>query len=151
MNANMESTGADDTRRIAEELGGRLRGGEVIDLVSDLGGGKTTFVQGLARGIGSADKVASPTFTVSRLYKGKDLELHHFDFYRLADAGLMEHELHDIINDPEVVVVVEWGDIVDHVLPPGRLTIRMTRTGDDSRLIEMSCPDASDYLLKGLK
>jgi len=71
------------TEQLAEAIGRRLTGGEVIELVSDLGGGKTTFVRGLARGLGSADVVSSPTFTVSKVYKADKLELHHFDFYRL--------------------------------------------------------------------
>jgi tRNA threonylcarbamoyladenosine biosynthesis protein TsaE len=146
----IDSTSSDATEQIAEQLGARLKGGEVIELISDLGGGKTTFVRGLARGIGSADRVASPTFTLSRVYKGKKLELYHFDFYRLQDAGLMEHELHDLLEIPEAVVVVEWGDVVAHVLPAERLTIRITRTGDNTRQLACSTPESLSYLLEGL-
>lgn len=147
----IDSTSSDATEQFAEKLGQRLKGGEVIELISDLGGGKTTFTRGLAKGIGSTDRVASPTFTVSKLYKGKNIEIHHFDFYRLADAGLMEYELHDLLGDPEVVVVVEWGDVVVHVLPAERLTIHLKRTGDDSRQLDLTYPEPLQYLVEGIR
>jgi len=140
----------EQTEQLAEKIGHALRGGEVVELVSDLGGGKTTFTRGLARGIGSADRVASPTFVISKIYKGKSLELHHFDFYRLADAGLMEYELHDVLGDSGIVVVVEWGDVLAHVLPDDRLTIHLKRTGDDSRELVLSCPETLHYLVENL-
>lgn len=151
MKIDIDSADVAATQALSEKLGRALRGGEVIELISDLGGGKTTFVHGLAKGIGSPDRVASPTFTISKVYKGGKLEIHHFDFYRLQDAGLMEHELHDVLGDPGVVVVVEWGDVVAHVLPEDRLTIRLVSTGDESRRLEFACPDNLDHLLEALK
>jgi tRNA threonylcarbamoyladenosine biosynthesis protein TsaE len=135
---------------LAEKIGARLTGGEVIELVSDLGGGKTTFVRGLARGMGSPDHVASPTFTISRLYKSDKLELHHFDFYRLDEAGIMEYEVHDEIGRPGAVVVIEWGEVVKHVLPDERMTIRITSTGDASREFTVDYPERLAYLLEGI-
>lgn len=146
----LKSDSSDATEKIANSIATRLKGGEVIELISDLGGGKTTFTRGLGRGIGSPDRVASPTFTISKIYKGDKLEIHHFDFYRLHDAGIMEHELHDVIDDPQVVVVVEWGDVVAHVLPEERLTVRLRRTGDESRELELEFPEALKYLSVGL-
>ena len=64
---DITSTSIEDTERIAALLGSNLRGGELIELASDLGGGKTTFTRGLVRGGGSDDSVASPTFTISRV------------------------------------------------------------------------------------
>jgi len=144
------STSSDDTEKLAEKLGQNLRGSEVIELVSDLGGGKTTFVRGLARGLGSEDRVASPTFTISKVYKTKKLELHHFDFYRLNDAGIIAHEIHEVIGDPKIVIVVEWGDVVQHVLPKDRLTIKIKHTGDESRQLEFLYPGKLNYLLEEL-
>lgn len=150
MTLRINSTSADATEWLAKRLARNLKGGEVIELASDLGGGKTTFVRGLAKGIGSGDQVASPTFTVSKLYKGNQLEIHHFDFYRLHDAGLMEHELHDVLGQPNTVVVVEWGDVVEHVLPAERMTVRIVPTGEHTRQLEFECSDLLDYLLEGL-
>ena len=96
------SDSAEATELLGERLGKSLRGGEVIELVSDLGGGKTTFVRGLARGAGSHDKVASPTFTISKTYVTDGYEIHHFDFYRLNDAGIVADELAEVVGDPHV-------------------------------------------------
>ncbi len=118
---------------LAEKIGSRLRGGEVIELVSDLGGGKTTFVRGLAKAIGSEDVVSSPSFTINNVYQGTTLRMYHFDFYRLPEAGILRDELAEILTDPQAVTVVEWGDIVEDVLPADRITIRIAVTGETSR------------------
>ncbi|PIZ61832.1 tRNA (adenosine(37)-N6)-threonylcarbamoyltransferase complex ATPase subunit type 1 TsaE, partial [Candidatus Saccharibacteria bacterium CG_4_10_14_0_2_um_filter_52_9] len=89
-----------------------MRGGEVIVLTSDLGGGKTSFVRGLAAGMASHDLVHSPSFTLSNQYKAGDLTLCHFDFYRLNDPGIMRNELAEVLKDSQAVVAVEWADIV---------------------------------------
>lgn len=128
-------------------MGGRLRGGEVIVLMSDLGGGKTAFVRGLARGMGSSDHVASPTFTISREYKAKDRTLYHFDFYRLSEPGVVAAELEEFVDDPKAVVAIEWGEIVQGVLPDDHLQVRITRTGDNSRRIDMTYPPSLDYVM----
>lgn len=138
------------TEQLAARLGSRLRGGEVIELISDLGGGKTTFTRGLAAGAGSKDKVASPTFAISKVYVTNKFEIHHFDFYRLGDAGLAAHELHDLINDPKIVIVVEWGGAVAHVLAEEKLTIDIKQSGEESRELTFMCPDSLEYLLKEL-
>jgi tRNA threonylcarbamoyladenosine biosynthesis protein TsaE len=127
------SMSSEQTEQLAESLGKRLRGGEVIELVSDLGGGKTTFVRGLARGIGSKDKVSSPSFTLSNQYQASSLILHHFDFYRLNEPGIMKDELAEVIADPEAVTVVEWADIVEDVLSHDKLTVNIKTTGEETR------------------
>jgi tRNA threonylcarbamoyladenosine biosynthesis protein TsaE len=141
------STGLSDTALLAESLGKRLRGGEVIELVSDVGGGKTTFVKSLAKGFGSTDSVASPSFTISREYVSGDKTMYHFDFYRLNDAGIVANELAEVVGDQNAVVVVEWADIVEDVLPAEHLTIRIKSTGDKTREFEISYPQALTYLV----
>ncbi len=138
---------AEATERLGEEIGSRLRGGEVIELVSDLGGGKTTFVRGLARGMGSSHKVSSPTFTISQEYKAGSKTVVHFDFYRLDEPGLMADELAESISDPHAVVVVEWGDIVADVLPGDRITITILATGNDSRKLTVEYPGSLAYAM----
>jgi tRNA threonylcarbamoyladenosine biosynthesis protein TsaE len=140
------STSTDDTARLAERLGARLRGGEVIELVSDVGGGKTTFVKSLAKGMGSTDTVGSPTFTISRQYTAGVLTLYHFDFYRLHEPGIMAAELSEVLSDESAVVAIEWADIVEGVLPAERLTITITATGENERTFKFSCPQTLDYL-----
>lgn len=141
------STGLDDTARLAEAIGGRLRGGEVIELISDVGGGKTTFVKSLAKGFGSSDSVASPSFTISREYVSGDKTMHHFDFYRLNDPGIVANELAEVVGDEHAVVVVEWADIVEDVLPVEHVTIHIKSTGDTAREFEIVYTQSLAYLI----
>jgi tRNA threonylcarbamoyladenosine biosynthesis protein TsaE len=137
---------AQETEGLAEKIGDALRGGEVIELVSDLGGGKTTFVRGLVRGLASDDVVGSPTFTISKLYKADNLEVHHFDFYRLHEAGIIAEELAEVAADPQTVTVVEWADVVQHVLPEQRLTIEIVQTPEGDRQLTFIWPERLAYL-----
>lgn len=143
----------EQTESMAAQIGANLKGGEVIELVSDLGGGKTTFTRGLARGARSADKVGSPTFTLSREYEAPNFVIAHFDFYRLSEAGIVADELKEVVGDPQYVTIVEWGDIVHDVLPAGRLTVRLElqRSGDEDRKITLSYPEELEYLVKGVQ
>ena len=143
----LKSSSIDQTQTFAEALGRALRGREVIELISDVGGGKTTLVKGLAKGLDVHDTVQSPTFTISRIYSARDdLELHHFDFYRLNEAGVVADELAESLSQPNAIVAVEWGEIVHDVLPPQRITIRLTSLGDTDRKIAVSTPAGLEYL-----
>ncbi len=145
----MRSSSSAETEKLGESIGSRLQGGEVIELVSDLGGGKTTFTRGLARGAGSANSVGSPTFTLSREYHAPDFTIVHFDFYRLGEAGILGDELSEIIDDDTKVVVVEWGDIVQDVLPDSRMTVEIVSDAEDenSRQISIYYFDDLSYLI----
>src|SRR3989344_7677011 len=137
---------SDATEKFGEQLGRRLKGSEVVELISDLGGGKTTLTRGIARGAGSSDVVGSPTFMLSKVYKAIKYNIYHFDFYRLSEAGVMEHELHEVLESPQAVVIVEWGEGVQHVLPDNRLTIHIDKTSDNSRQITCTFPEELGYL-----
>jgi tRNA threonylcarbamoyladenosine biosynthesis protein TsaE len=149
-NLNIISQSAGQTEDIAQKIGDKLLGAEVIELVADLGGGKTTFVRGLAQGIGSTNNVSSPSFTISNEYSGTKLELIHFDFYRLEKAGLIENSLVEFVGKPNNVVVIEWADIVKHVLPEKRLTINFSFIDENSRRLALSYPESLEYLVEGL-
>ncbi len=145
----LTSHSTQQTQAFAETLGKMLRGGEIIELVSDVGGGKTTFVKGLAPGLGINDVVQSPTFTISRIYNARDgLELHHFDFYRLREAGIVAAELAESLTQPNAVVIIEWGDIVHTVLPHDRLTVNIESFGDTGRQLTFRVSKNYDYLLE---
>src|SRR6266496_4385034 len=142
-----QSNSLDDTQALAAAIGKVLRGREVIELISDVGGGKTAFVKGLARGLNVEETVQSPTFTISRIYNARDnLELHHFDFYRLSEAGIVADELAESLGEPNVIVAVEWGEIVHDVLPPHRITIKFAHTGDTERAITIATPQGLGYV-----
>lgn len=138
------------TENIGQKIGRNLKGGEVIQLASDLGGGKTTFVRGLARGANSNDIVASPTFTISKTYETPLFSIHHFDFYRLNEPGLMKYELAELIQDAKDVVIVEWADNVKDILPINTLNISIKHSGDDNRNLVIEYNNKNAYLLEGL-
>lgn len=148
---NIRSDSVEQTKNIGAIVGRSLRGGEVIELVSDVGGGKTTLTKGIAAGLDVADTVQSPTFTISRLYHARDgLELHHFDFYRLHDAGIMAAELAESLTQANTIVVVEWADVVSDVLPDAKIRIEITAVDEDSRLLRLDIPASMDYVLAAL-
>lgn len=138
------STSSADTERLGELLGSQLKGGDIIELRSDLGGGKTTFVRGLAKGAGSQDRVSSPTFTLSRVYKTKDFEIYHFDFYRLDDPGILKDQLAEAVQ-AKSVVVVEWAGIVKDVLPKERITIEFKPTANSPDEREVAFTYSANY------
>jgi tRNA threonylcarbamoyladenosine biosynthesis protein TsaE len=142
----------DDTKALAAVIGRAVRGGEVIEFHSDLGGGKTTFVKGLADGMGVQDVVQSPTFVISQLHKAdRGLELHHFDFYRLTEPGVMRAELAESLTQPNVVVAVEWGDLVADVLPKEGISITLSTPKDEERVISIVCPGKFDHIRQALQ
>ncbi len=143
------STNSDETEALGANIGARLRGGETIELVSDLGGGKTTFTRGLVRGAGSTDRVASPTFTISKEYSTASFTIEHFDFYRLAEAGIVADELAEFVGDPAYVTIVEWGDIVQDVLPGERVTVKLALQKDGTRAVSITYAEALAYLFDG--
>ncbi len=147
------STGSNDTERLGGLLGELLKTPGLVELRSDLGGGKTIFVRGLARGFGSRDTVSSPSFTLNKVYKSKRGEIHHFDFYRLAEAGVMAAQLAESVGKPGVVTVVEWGGVVQDVLPKERLTIEFKplAKSEDSREIVIHYPESMSELIKQLE
>ena len=104
-------------------------------------------MRGLALGLGSSDPVRSPSFTISNQYQAGDLTLYHFDFYRLDQAGIISQELAEILNDKQAVVVAEWADIVDGVLPSDILVIRIRATGETRRKIFFEYPQYLKYLI----
>ncbi len=143
---------SEDTEEAGFKFGTSLKGGEVIELSGDLGAGKTTFTRGLARGISSYNDVSSPSFTISRVYIGETLKIHHYDFYRLDELGLMEQELEEVLRDTNTVVVIEWaGNLYEHVSDERLIKIEFTLHKEDlnARYLKFSFPDSMDYLVKG--
>jgi tRNA threonylcarbamoyladenosine biosynthesis protein TsaE len=128
---------AAETRALAAEIGATLRPGDVVVLNGELGAGKTTFVKGLADGLGVVDAVTSPTFTIVQHYEGR-VPVTHVDVYRLDRL----QELHDLGFEElldDGVTIIEWGDAVAPLLPRNRLEVRLTM-GDDleTRTIEIA-------------
>lgn len=138
--------GLEDFKNLAVSIGSKLRGGEVLVLSSDLGGGKTTFAKSLVLAIGIDDHVSSPSFTITNQYRGEKT-VHHFDFYRLNEPGLMSHELEEAMEDKNSIILIEWADIVKDLLPSGYIEVKIDKTKSDKRNITLTLPEDKEYIL----
>lgn len=115
---------ASGTEGLAHRVGTLLAGGDVVLLAGDLGAGKTAFARGLGAGLGVAEPVVSPTFTLARVYTGR-LRMVHVDVYRLDHVQeLLDLGLDDLAGD-DAVTVVEWGDVVSGHFAADRLEISL--------------------------
>lgn len=148
----MRIKSADEMQRLGHEIGAMLRGGEAFELIGDVGAGKTTFVHGLARGMGITESIQSPSFTINRQYDASNgVRLMHYDFYRLNDAGIMSNELSEALEDEMTVVVVEWADAVADILTIDRLILRIIADEEFSRQVTLEATgERSQLILKGL-
>ena len=118
-------------------IGQSLSVPKVIELVGDVGAGKTTFTKGLAEGLGIEEPVTSPSFTIKKTYATKNGDyLAHYDFYRLPDPGLMSEDLAESINSPNTITVVEWAESVENILPSGHQIFNITFNQDGTRTIK---------------
>jgi len=110
-------------------------------------------VRGLAAGAASQDRVASPTFTLNRIYKAPKFDIHHYDFYRLNEPGIVADQLAESLDNPRAVTVVEWSDIVQDVLPPEHLIIEFkpTPAASDEREVAVTYPEALAPLVEKLE
>ena len=125
-------------RKLAEKLDFGRDFAAVIEMVGDVGTGKTTLTRGLAEGLGVKEPVTSPSFTISKAYALPDGgRLVHYDFYRLSDPGLMMEDLKENLTEPMNVIVVEWGESVTDLLPEKRTVVRVNYNDDGTREVEI--------------
>ncbi|MDO5346665.1 MAG: tRNA (adenosine(37)-N6)-threonylcarbamoyltransferase complex ATPase subunit type 1 TsaE [Lachnospiraceae bacterium] len=113
----IESHSEKETYELGRKLGMEARAGQVITLVGDLGVGKTVFTQGLAAGLGIAEPVSSPTFTIVQIYEEGRLPLYHFDVYRIGDIEEMDEIGYEDYFYGEGVCLIEWANLVEEILP----------------------------------
>lgn len=149
----IEAKSEEKMRLIGESIGSLLCGGEIIELIGDVGAGKTTLAKGIAVGLGIDEYVQSPSFTINRVYQGRDdIILSHYDFYRLNDVGIMANELQEVIGNHNTVTIIEWAEAVQKILPADRLSIKITAPAETSReLVFNSGGDVSKKLEEKLK
>lgn len=133
----MKITSESEMLEFGKNYAKNLQAPKVIELIGDVGAGKTTFVRGLAEGLEINEPVTSPSFTISKEYAFPGGILVHYDFYRLQDPGLMVGDLEESMMDPTAIVVVEWADSVENILPNDRDTIRIKYLEDGGREIEL--------------
>ena len=123
-----------ETEQFAAGLASKLKGGDVLAFRGGLGAGKTAFVRGLARGLGSDSDVSSPTFSLVHEYQS-DPPLYHFDLYRI-------HTFDDLYStgffdylDAGGILAVEWSENIPEALPPETITVSIVPQGDEIRMI----------------
>ena len=140
----MITKSAAETRALGEKLAGRLQPGDVLLLEGDLGAGKSELTRGIARGLGVAETVTSPSFTILNVYESGRCPLYHFDWYRLESS----EELYELGMDEYLggdgIAVVEWPGRCPDAVPEGAVRIRMTAAGENERMIESDEWDLED-------
>jgi len=143
MRIELTAATPEDTMAVGEAVASLLREGDAVALTGELGAGKTTFVRGAARALGFDGAVASPTFTLVREYQGR-VRIYHVDVYRLErvqdvlDLGL------DEMAAEGGVLLVEWGDAVEGLLPDDHLLAEITVVGEgEARQIVVSWAGSS--------
>ena len=128
---------AAETRALGEKIAARLRPGDVLLLEGDLGAGKSELTRGIARGLGVAETVTSPSFTILNVYESGRCPLYHFDWYRLESAD----ELYELGMDEYLggdgVAVVEWPAQCPDAVPENAVRIRLEATGENERTIDI--------------
>jgi tRNA threonylcarbamoyladenosine biosynthesis protein TsaE len=117
---------ADDTQGVGAAIAPLLRIGDVLVLTGELGAGKTTRVRGIASGLGAAEHVASPTFTLVREYVTGRIPVAHVDVFRLDRVQDVVDLALDELEGGACVLMVEWGDAVEELLPDDRLRVELT-------------------------
>lgn len=126
----------EDTDRLAEKFAEIiLNTGGLICLYGDIGAGKTTFVKYLARHLGIQEKVTSPSFVILNEYHSGQIDLYHFDLYRLEREGLKSvlDELHEYTENEKAVTLIEWAEFSSGDLPPERLEIQIKYLSETER------------------
>jgi tRNA threonylcarbamoyladenosine biosynthesis protein TsaE len=125
-------------RALGSHLGAQLGPGDLVVCIGDLGAGKTTFAQGLGRGLGVRDAITSPTFVLARAHRSERVPFVHADAYRLGAVNDPLGELDTLDLDATVddsVTLVEWGAGLAERLVPNRVEVRIGIVDDDSRRV----------------
>ena len=154
MEIEYQSHSARQTKKIGQILGQELRAiknkeeAYVLGLKGDLGGGKTTFLQGLAKGLGIKEKILSPTFVILKKFKvqkSKFKNFYHIDCYRIQNSKeIQDLGFKKIIAHPQNIVAVEWAERIAKILPKDTISINFKFIGKEKRKIFLLCPKEND-------
>ena len=112
-----ETYSPEETRELGRKIGERANPGDVYTLTGELGAGKTTFTQGIAEGLGIAEPVCSPTFTIVQIYEEGRLPFYHFDVYRIEDPEEMEEIGYEEYFYGKGLCLIEWANLIEEILP----------------------------------
>ena len=112
-----ETYSPEETRELGKKIGERVNPGDVYTLIGELGAGKTVFTQGIAEGLGIAEPVCSPTFTIVQVYEEGRLPFYHFDVYRIGDVEEMEEIGYEDYFYGKGLCLIEWANLIREILP----------------------------------
>ena len=137
---------------LASKIATNLHTPQLIELVGDLGGGKTAFTKALGKSLGVDQTITSPTFNIHRSYEYPGGVLEHFDLYRLSEDEIVQNELLECIQNPKAVVVVEWASHFKTQLATDRLVIEFNFIDEKTRKLSIGAtgPNSSS-LLKAIR
>lgn len=147
----------EETQKLGEELASELRGGEVVCLEGELGAGKTTFTQGLLKGLGAEGPYTSPTFLIMKKYQAgisnsnppaggqisnktqnpndKIKNIYHIDAYRIGEDDMLNLGWEEMIADPKNIIIIEWPERIENILPEKVLRIKFEGLDEERRKI----------------
>ena len=131
-----------DTKKFAKSLAKILKPKDIVVLTGELGSGKTKFVEGFLSYFGLENEISSPTFTIVNEYKNNDINIYHFDVYRLADSS----EFYEIGGDEYFdtgICLIEWGELIEDALPSNYIHITFTKNENEenSRILDIDFPE----------
>jgi tRNA threonylcarbamoyladenosine biosynthesis protein TsaE len=148
-----ESKSLDRSLELGNKLARLIKTPLLIEMVGDLGGGKTALVKAIAKGLGITQTVTSPTFNIHRGYKAPSgIHLEHFDLYRLSDDEIVANELKDCLEDPKTIVCTEWANHFSGHLAEDRLVVECHYISENERRYDFkSTGPKSSKIIERLK
>lgn len=139
-NMFVETFSPRETFELGRKIGEKVQPGSVFTLTGDLGTGKTVFTQGMAAGLGIAEPVNSPTFTILQIYEEGRCPFYHFDVYRIGDITEMDEIGYEDCFYGEGVCLIEWANLIEEILPEHYIQVTISRDlkkGYDYRKIQL--------------
>ncbi len=127
-----ETFSAEETFALGVQIGKTAKKGTVCTVNGDLGTGKTILAQGIASGLGIAEPISSPTFTIVQIYEEGRIPLYHFDVYRIGDVEEMEEIGYEDYFYGDGFTMIEWAELIEEILPEKRLEITMEKNLEKS-------------------
>ena len=135
-----------DTIEFASKIASKLTKNDIIVLSGELGSGKTKFVQGILKYFGLENQISSPTFTIVNEYHAKQINIYHFDVYRLADID----EFYAMGGEEYFengLCLIEWGEMIEPILPPDYIKITFQKSGENDEYRELKIETFGDKYL----
>lgn len=139
------SKNENDTKNFAKRLAMKLKPRDIIVLTGDLGSGKTKFTEGFLSYFGLENEISSPTFTIVNEYKKNDINIYHFDVYRLEDSS----EFSEIGGEEYFengICLIEWGELIEDVLPKNYIHITFTKDDHNENVRILNIESEEDLL-----